>query len=254
MITDLQKAGMLKRISAALFDVILLVVVVAAAAFALSALTGYDRYNESVQAAYERYEQQFGVKFEVTQEEFDAFSAEERANYDEAYRQLCADSEAMYAYNMMINLTMMISSLSILAGYLLIEFAIPLLLGDGRTLGKKIFGLALMRTDGIRINAPLLFIRAILGKYTIETMVPVLIIVMLLFHMAGLVGLIVLGAIALLQIILMIATRTNSLIHDVLAKTVVVDYASQRMFNNEQELMEYKQKLHAERVAQAEYK
>ena len=253
MITDLQKAGMWKRISAALFDGILLVVVAVAAALALSALTGYDEYNDAVSAAYEHYEQQFGINFEVTQEEYNAFSEEKRANYDEAYRQLCADKDAMYAYNMVINLTMLISSLGILLGFLVIEFIFPLLLGDGRTLGKKIFGLALMRTDSIRITAPLLFIRTILGKYTIETMVPVLIVVMILFNMAGLEAVIALGLILLLQVVLLIATRTNSAIHDVLAKTVVVDYASQRMFNNEQELLEYKKKLHAERAARTEY-
>lgn len=253
MITELQKASMWKRISAALFDVILLGIVIVGAAYLLSAATGYDGYSQTVSDAYAQYEQQYGVTFELTQEEFDALSEEARARYDEAYQALCDDSDAMYAYNMLVNLTLVISSISILAGYLLTEFVVPLLFGNGQTLGKKIFGLALMRTDGIRINAPLLFIRTILGKYTIETMVPVLIAIMIFFNMAGLPAVLSLGGILLLEIILMIATRTNSLIHDLLAKTVAVDYASQRIFDSEEELIEYKKRIHAQRAARQEY-
>ena len=253
MLLELQKAGMWKRISAALFDLILLGIAIVGAAFLLSALTGYDAYGQKVTDSYAYYEQMYGVNFELTQEQFDALSAEERTRYNEAYQALCEDSEAMYAYNMLVNLTLLISSISILAGYLITEFAVPLLLGSGQTLGKKIFGIALVRTDLIRVTGPLLFIRTILGKYTFETMVPVLICIMIYFNMAGPIAVLVLGAIPLLQIILLIATRTNSTIHDLLAKTVVVDYASQRIFEDEQALVEYKTRLHAERVARQEY-
>ena len=148
---------------------------------------------------------------------------------------------------------LVITVFSIMLGFLIMEFIIPVCLGNGQTLGKKIFGICLVRTDLIRVSAPLLFIRTILGKYTFETMVPVLICIMIYFNMAGPVAVLVLGAIPLLQIILLIATQTNSMIHDLLAKTVVVDYASQRIFEDEQALVEYKTKLHAERVARQEY-
>ena len=45
---DLQKASMLKRISAFILDVILLAVAITGFAFFLSAVTGYDSYNESL--------------------------------------------------------------------------------------------------------------------------------------------------------------------------------------------------------------
>lgn len=253
MISDLQKASMWKRISAALFDVILVGIVIVGAAYLLSVATGYDGYSQTVSEAYEEYENRYGVVFELTQEEFDALGEEGLARYNEAYDALIHDQDAMYAYNMLVNLTLVISSISILLGYLLIEFAVPLMLGNGQTPGKKIFGIALMRTDEIRVTAPLLFIRTILGKYTLETMVPVLICVMIYFNMAGLTAVLSLGAILLLQIILLAATKTNALIHDLLAKTVVVDFASQRIFNNEQELLEYKKQLHAQRAARQAY-
>ena len=76
---------------------------------------------------------------------------------------------------------------------------------------------------------------------------------MISFNAIGMIGMIILGLILLLQVILMIATHTNSMIHDVLAKTVVVDMASQMIFDTEQDLVEYKKKVHEERVARQIY-
>ncbi len=84
-----------------------------------------------------------------------------------------------------------------------------------------------------------LFIRAVLGKYTIETMIPVLIIIMIYFGSIGIIGPVVLGLILLLQLILLAATSNNSLIHDLISDTVVIDMASQRIFDSESELIEY---------------
>ena len=253
MISDLQKASIWKRISAAMFDGILAVVLAVGIAYLLAVVTGYDGYNKTMNAAFSGYEQQYGVTFEMTEEQYAAMTEDERMRYNEAYDALCRDHEAMYAYNMMVNLTLLISTLGILAAFLVMEFAVPLWLGNGQTFGKKIFGICLMRTDGIKINGPLLFIRTILGKYTIETMIPVLITVMIFFNMIGIAGPLVLGLILLLQIVLLAVTHTNAAIHDLLAKTVVVDYMSQRIFENEEERIEFSKKLHAERAARSEY-
>ena len=110
-----------------------------------------------------------------------------------------------------------------------------------------------MRTNGVKMNNISLFIRSFLGKYAIETMIPVLIITMILFNSIGIVGPIVIGLILLLQIILMCATKTNSLIHDLLADTVVVDFASQMIYDSEEELIEAKKQAAAEKVNKASY-
>ena len=253
MIFDLQKASMWKRVSAFLFDFILLVIAVAGFAFLFSVAFGFDKYNTSLDAAYAKYEAEYGVVFDISQEEYMQKSVEEQTAWNNAYNALVEDKEAMYSYNMVINLTLVISTLAILFAYLALEFFIPIKFGNGQTLGKKIFGVAVMRTDGVKVTAPLLFIRTILGKFTIETMIPVLVGVMIFFNMIGIVGMLILGLILLLQIILMIATHTNSCIHDVLAKTVAVDMASQLIFETEEELIAYKNKVHAEKVARQTY-
>ena len=253
MMFDLQKASTWKRISAGLFDAIILGIVVVGLAFVFSVLFKYDSYNEALNNAYAQYEQTYGIVFDITAEQYETMSSEAVAKYNAAYEALIADYDAMYAYNMVINLTLVIASLSILLGFLILDFLVPKAFDNGQTLGKKIFGIGVMRTDGIKVNGPLMFIRTILGKFTIETMIPVLILVMISFNSIGIVGMIILGLILLLQVILMIATHTNSMIHDVLAKTVVVDMASQMIFDTEQDLVEYKKKVHEERVARQIY-
>jgi len=180
-------------------------------------------------------------------------SFEKQTAWNEAYSALIQDKEAIYSYNMVVSLTLVISSLAILSAYLLLEFFVPVKFGNGQTLGKKIFGVAVMRTDGVKVTAPLLFIRTILGKFTIETMIPVLICTMIFFNTIGIVGVLILGLILLVQIILLITTHTNSCIHDLLAKTVAVDMASQLIFETEEELIAYKNKVHAEKVAHQTY-
>lgn len=253
MIFDLQKASMWKRISAFLFDVIMLGIVIVAAAGILSGVTNYDSYNQTVEESYVKYEKEYGIVFAITQEEYQAMSEEEAARYDAAYQALIADEEAMHAYNMQVNLTMVITSLSLLIAYAVTEFAVPLALGNGQTLGKKIFSIAVMRTDSVKLTTVQLFIRTFLGKYTIETMIPVLIIVMLLFNIVGLTGTIILGLILLLQVILLIATNTNSAIHDILAGTVTVDISSQMIFPDTDALIEWKKRAAAEEAQRQTY-
>jgi len=245
MIYDLQKASIWKRCSAALFDFIILGIVVVGIAVLLSGVLGYDKHYGDMNAAYDKYEKQYGIEFEITEEE--------KLAWDTAYEALCKDEAAIYAYNMVFNLSLLIVTFSILLAFVILEFVIPLILGNGQTLGKKIFGIGVMRTDGIKVIGPLVFIRAILGKFTIETMIPVLILVMVFFNVIGIVGPIIIGLILLVQIVLMIKTNTNSLIHDVLAKTVVIDVASQMIFDSEEAMIEYKKKVHAEQAAHQTY-
>ena len=253
MIFDLQKASMWKRVSAALLDGIVLAVAIAGLAFVFSILFKYDNYNDALNDAYAMYEQEYGIEFELTTEQFETMSAEEMQKYETAYQALIADKDAMYAYNMVFNLTLTIATLSILSAYLILEFFVPGFLGNGQTIGKKIFSLAVMRTNGVKVTPPLMFIRTILGKFTIETMIPVLIFVMISFNSIGIVGILILAGILILEIVLMIVTHTNSMIHDVLAKTVVVDMVSQMIFDSEEEMLAYKKKVHEEYVSRQTY-
>ena len=244
---------MWKRISAFLFDGILLGVVSVLFALILSAALGYDGYNQTLQNAYAQYEAEYGVEMRISNAEMEALSPQEQEQIKAAYEALNRDQEAKRAYSMMLSLSLVIISVSLLLGYGTMEFAIPLWLGNGQTLGKKIFGLGLMRTDGVKITHLILFIRTFLGKYVIETMIPVLILLMILVGSLGLLGTVLLLLILIIEIAVMITTPTRSMIHDLMAGTVEVDFASQMIFDTKEAMIAYKEKIHAEKAAKQDY-
>ena len=108
-----------------------------------------------------------------------------------------------------------------------------------------------MHKDGIRVNNVQLFTRAVLGKFAIVLMIPLYIVLMIALNSIGVISIVVLLALAIAQVVCLIVTRTNSLLHDVLAGTVAVDMESQRIFENREELIEYTKKLHAKQVGEA---
>ena len=75
----------------------------------------------------------------------------ESTNYMNAYNALLSDGEAMYVYHMVINLTLIITTISILLSYMALEFAIPLWLGNGQTLFRFVFCVCLLQLCGIAI-------------------------------------------------------------------------------------------------------
>ena len=253
MILDLQKASMWKRISAALFDLILLGIAAVFFAWLLAGALGIDQHYEVLDERYTHYESLYGVSRSLTHDQLSKMTEAEIAQVQAASDAIASDPAAVHAYNMVIQLIITISSLSIFLAFLMLEFFIPVLLHNGQTLGKKIFGVALMRTEGVSVNPVCMFIRAILGRYVAETMIPLIIIVMIFMGTMGIMGTLVVLALLIGEIVLMITTRENALIHDKMADTVCVDLASQMIFPTRESLLEYKTRKHAEEAARAEY-
>ena len=250
MAVSLQRAGMWKRISAFLFDAILSGILAVLFAFLLSSVLGYDRYVDTLNRCYEAYGAEYGVDFQTSLSRYDAMTEEERQQLEEAYRAVGQDEEAAYAYQMTIRLTILMVSLGILLACLIWEVLIPALLKDGQTLGKKIFSLGVMRSDGVRLGGVQLFVRSILGKYTVEIMIPVLVVMMLYFSSVGLPGTLLILGMALVNGCLFLFTYAHTPIHDLLAGTVTVDLPSQRIFDTREDMIAFKEKLAAEKAAE----
>lgn len=250
MAVSLQRAGMWKRISAFLFDAILLGILAVLFAFLLSSVLGYDRYVDTLNRCYEAYGEQYGVDFQTSLSQYDSMTKEEKQQLEEAYRAVGQDEEAAYAYQMTIRLTILMVSLGILLACLIWEVLIPVLLKDGQTLGKKIFSLGVMRSDGVRLGGVQLFVRSILGKYTVEIMIPVLVAMMLYFGSTGLPGTLMILGLALVNGCLFLFTYAHTPIHDLLAGTVVVDLPSQRIFPTREDMIAFKERMAAEKAAE----
>ena len=253
MVITLQKANFWKRISAFLFDIIVAGMLAFGFAAGLTVLCGYDEKANVVNDFYIQYETQYGVDFDISEEEYEALPEADKAIYNDAYKAMYADPGFQQAYQTVFELTMLMYGGGILCAYLLWYFVIPLLFGYGRTLGKKMFGLAVIRTNCVKASQPVLFIRTTVGLYAIETLFPLSMLVMISFDLMGIVGLIAIGLLLILQVAMLIVTNTNSSIHDLLTDTVVIDFASQQIFDTQDDLLSYQQEQHAKAVEKAEY-
>lgn len=253
MIYDLQKASLMKRFSAFLLDLILMIILITGFMCLLSVITGYDGYSEELNTLLANYEEKFGVKFDITNDEYNAMTEAEKAHFNQSYSIVRNDKEYIRLTNMIFSIAILEVSLSFFFSYLILEFIIPLIFKNGQTVGKKIFSIALMRVDGVKVTPVIMFTRALLGKYAVETMVPIMLILMVLLGVGNAFNVIVVALIAIFEIVLLIATKTNSFIHDVLAHTVAVDLQSQMIFDSVEARNEYRQRIHEESVKKAQY-
>ncbi len=253
MVCDIQKAGMWKRFSAYLLDVILLGIAAVGFAFLLSTLLGYNARTEELERLQGEYEASHGVDFDITNEVYDAMTEEERAAFDAEYHSFASSPEVSRLNMLIINLTLVITAFGILIAYLIFELLIPLKLGNGQTVGKKIFGIAVMRVDSVRISSFQLTVRTVLGKYTVETMLPVLLILLFFFGVMPLMCATGILLLLFLQIAFLIGTRHRTPIHDLMAGTVTVEMSSQMIFDTSEDLIAYQKRVHEEEARNAQY-
>lgn len=253
MILDLQKASLSKRISAFLFDFIILCVIAVGIATLLSIIVGYDARLEQLESQYNKYEEIYGIDTDISTDDFNALSDAEKQKYADASNAMAEDDEMNALYSILMNLTLITVSFAILLAYIITEVLVPMFFKNGQTLGKKIFGVALMRTDGVSVSTFQVFVRAIIGKYTIETMIPVFLLLLIFFGVIGNSGFLIIALLLLLQLIVMIVSKSNSLIHDLFAVTVAVDMSSQMIFKNAEEMLEYKKALAEKKAMEQVY-
>ncbi len=241
---DTQRASILKRVSAFLLDIILISVLATGFAWLISIIVNYDAHSDKLNESYNAYYEAYGIDSELKEEEYNAMTDEEKDAYDQKLKAMeeamQQDKELQKQFSQVVSLTLLMVSLGIFFAYIILEFAVPLILKNGQTLGKKVFSLAVMRVDGVKVTPFMMFVRTLLGKYTVETMIPVAIIVLILFGSGGIIGITVLGMLTILQIGLFVGTHNHTPIHDLFAQTVVVDLSSQIIFDTEAEMIEAK--------------
>ena len=270
MIYDIQKASLMKRLSAFLLDFILAFMLSVGFMLLLTNITNFDYYSNGYHNRIAEIEQAYNIselsqKHNITLDQFDMMTDDEKEalsskedmkevvlTFEKCIATINSDSDVIHFYEMRFTLAPLIPSIGILLASWVLDFIVPLLFKNGQTLGKKLFSIAVMRVDGVKVSTFELFVRSILGKYTIETMVPFLMLITL-FGNAPLMPLAVLLLIFLLEVVTMITTKTNSLLHDKLASTVVVDLQSQMIFDSVRAMQEYKAKIHKEMADKADY-
>ena len=270
MIHDIQKAGMWKRISAALLDIVVLIIIAEAFILLFSWMTGFSNYlkeydaleNELADIA-EEYYKEYGVDVELitNSEEFGKLSKEEQETYkvivnaaDEAFKKDSKVMEIYYEQNdvlsEIISRLLIVVTFPILIAFVILEFVLPVIFKNGQTLGKKAFGIAVMRVDGIKVTPFMMFARGVLGKCTFGLLIPIYLIIMVIFSILDIrLGAIVLLAILIAQIVIFFATKNRTPVHDLLAQTIAVDMSSQMIFDTPEERDEYYKRIASESAA-----
>lgn len=278
---ELKKIGIVRRASAWLLDAILLAVLVTGFMFIISLICNYSYEQDLATQYYDEWEDyrkeymgqlapHYGFVYEESEDGdsytitrngasatldavIKALEADTARDEDpqmakayEAYRSLTPVSKANAQYEYVHNLLFMMVSLGILLGYVVLEFILPVILKNGQTVGKKVFGICLVRPNCVKIANVSLFARTILGKYAVETMFPVLLAFLFFFGGLGLLAIILFAAIILLNIILFFATKNRTPIHDIFASTVAVDMKLQMIYATEEEMLEKKKQQHKE--------
>ena len=253
------KASMWKRISAFLCDIILFCIVAVGIALLLSTMLGIDAQQDKMVSICAQYAEEYNLKDFMTKEEldgaisiamtqarYDSLTEAQKEIFNKASEALGTDEDFLYAYGMVNQCILLVITFSILISYLLLEFVVPLLFKNGQTLGKKIFGVGVMRIDGVKVTPLFLLVRTVLGKYAVETMIPVFVLLSILLGTASIVTVVLLFLLLAAQLGLLLFTQARTPLHDMLAGTVTVDFASQMIFDSPEDLLEYKKKLHAE--------
>ena len=254
---SLQKANFWKRFSAFMFDIMLTLVISLAVMIGLHAIFKVDAKIDKLNAYRIEYAEQLGLDLDITNEEYDKLPEAEKQAREEKFAELnklmAEDEKVMDLNTEIVTLISVSINGSLLVGMTIWYFILPLAFKQGRTLGKKIFGLAVIRTNGVKLTNPILFVRSLIGMYAIETMFPLTLVLMSLFGSLD----IIVGGVTLLlfyglEIGVMLATKTHSSIHDLLTDSVVVDMASQQIFETQEERTEFDKAEAAQKAAEAE--
>ncbi|MDE7168295.1 MAG: RDD family protein [Clostridia bacterium] len=279
---ELRKIGIIKRLSALLLDLVLLAVLTTGFMYIISLICNYSHEEALANSYYTEREDfrkeymsgvanYYGFTYEgngdtyvitkdgeassanAVMEKLDASKGNdaETAEAYQAYLSLTPGAKVDAQYNYVHALLFMMVSVGILLAYLILEFILPIIFKNGQTVGKKIFGICLVRPNCVKMSTFALLARTLIGKYAIETMFPVLLIIGFLYYGMGILSIILLAAILLLDIILFFATKNRTPIHDIFAYTVAVDAKLQVIFQSEEELIEKKTLQHKEEVESA---
>ena len=251
--TDIQKAAYSKRLFAFLADAILVAIITSGLFFVFSAVSGIDSHSAKYTEIIKSYEERYGVTFGLSNEEYEKLTPEAKSNYKTAVDAANSDAEANKAVKTYYTLLLSGIAAGILLSVLIVEFAVPVILKDGRTPGKRLFGLGVMRNGCIRISAPVLFIRAVIGKGLFEIVLPVFILFTVLTNITGFFGIILLIVFAVFETVSLVKSGGSSFLHDVLTDTVVIDWSSQRIFASVAERDEYLKKLEEDKAEHGLY-
>jgi hypothetical protein len=126
---DIQRADFWKRISAWLFDFVLLIALITLVSIPLSAIFKYDAKVDAVELIENEYREEMiadGLDPDITKEKLEALPESEQAKYHAVDERRANDERLGVGYAIISNIVITMVFMSILIAYLILEFAVPL--------------------------------------------------------------------------------------------------------------------------------
>ena len=237
---DFYKASPIKRFVAYMIDMILLLIITAGVVAGIFSKMNFNTYREELVSYYEKYEQQFGVDMSVS---VDTLSEEDQQKYVDALNALNSDEGALSVLSSIVKIAWLSLAVGLLVAYIILEVMLPLIFKNGQTVGKKAMGLCVMHKEHVKVSVMQVIYRAIVGKYFVETLVPITMILLQLSRTLGTTAVLILSAIVMTQGFVVLMSQANCGIHDKLFKTMVADYEQQYIFDTLEEKRAYEQEL-----------
>ena len=239
---EINHASILRRFATLLIDSILLVVLITGLFALMSIIFDYDAKYAQVEEKY--VEHGVYIPSSSTESGYTPCSYyDENGVADEtsacwlAWEDFYQDEEAVAMRAKCDNLIIVMLSSSALIALLISEFAVPLLFKNGQTLGMKIMHTGVIGNDRIKIRGWQLFARVIIGRYVVETMIPIYSVVYMMINPSGgMLGLLVIVGLLIAEVVFLGFTKNHQVVHDLVSATVVIDMDSQFIAKNREEL------------------
>lgn len=247
--SEFYKAKPIKRFVAYVIDMLLLLAITFGVMVPMCSWLGYEDSRAELVPFYEKYSQEYGIDLQISGTEYDELSQKQKEAYDKAYDAMNQDKDALYVMNKVLFAVLASAAVGFLVGYVILEVALPLILKNGQTIGKKAMKLCVMHKAHVTVSPWQVIFRAILGKYFIGTLIPMVLLALPELKIWIISGSLILALIAMTQAFIVLMSQANCGIHDKLFNTVVADFEQQHIFDTLEERRAYDAELEAREAA-----
>lgn len=237
----LNKASLARRFCAWLLDIILMVTLAVGIMFLTSLIVGYDKSMNKLNDYYRTHE------VYVTDEKGNETFCELNPNDDKdpcnvAWKHFGSDKNAVNQYQKVNQLSIIILSVGLFFSIMILDFGMPLIFKNGRTIGKRLMGVSLISINEVKVTNRQIFIRALMGEFLVLAMIPTILIFLAMISNGGLIYTLFFMIIEIANIGTIFITKSKQNLPDLIAKTIPVDTASQIICSTPEELSKLKYK------------
>ena len=233
-------AKLIKRLAAYMIDIITIIILFTGVLFVLSEIFNYMELSNQLEQLYI----ELGVKVADSEGKYD-FCDVKNDTCKQALKVLYEHEKFYPIFNSVQNFLIYAPIGSIFVSLLVFELIMPLIFKNGQTIGMKLFNIALLSKNHIRVKPIQIFVRFLFGKFIINGIIPVIgVMYIFVSEGAGMTG----AMLLLLFIIANVACygigQNKTLIPDALSGCFPIDLQEQIFFDTEDELIAAKAEEH----------